>query len=117
MTDAARLIWSRCSKLRQQVCTARLVVWVVDVVVCGAAEWLQMSDGWLQMSELFDADGVALSTGHKCHSCAGLGVFCVVIRSQRRVLRVTDAGRLIWCKCRANSNFWPCGGIPPRNPL
>lgn len=57
--------------LLQASCDSTAQLWVNALTLRTRSCW---AAGWLQMSELLvDAEGVAVSTGHKCHSCAGLG--------------------------------------------
>jgi tryptophan-rich hypothetical protein len=57
--------------LLQASCDGSAQLWVNALTLRTRSCW---AAGWLQMSELLvDAEGGGVSTGHKCHSCAGLG--------------------------------------------
>jgi len=57
--------------LMQASCDSSQQLWVNALTLRNRSCW---AAGWLQMSELVVlAEGVAPNTGHKCHSCAGLG--------------------------------------------
>jgi tryptophan-rich hypothetical protein len=57
--------------LLQASCDHSVELWVNALTLRNRSCW---AAGWLQMSELLmRAEGGAVSSGLKCHSCAGLG--------------------------------------------